>query len=66
MGYCIRKVDGKWYDFDSLKPSPQSIGDFALAAMLEATMQSGFTVFVCRPKGEGAGKTCAGTSSWIR
>ena len=51
--YCVRKVKDRWYDFDSLKPAPTFIGDFALSAFLEMTMQSGFTVFVCRPKGEG-------------
>lgn len=55
--YCIRRVSGKWYDLDSLKPAPQFISDFHLAAFLEQTMKSGFTVFVVRSESSGMGNS---------
>jgi len=55
--YCIRRVSGKWYDLDSLKPAPTFISDFHLAAFLEQTMKSGFTVFVIRSEASGMGNS---------
>lgn len=46
--FTIRQVRGRWWDLDSLKHSPQSIGDVYLAEFLNATRQQGFTIFVVR------------------
>jgi len=46
--FSIRKVHGRWWNLDSLAPSPVLVSEFALTAFLESTMQSGFTIFVIR------------------
>mmetsp|Transcript_6343 Transcript_6343/g.18132 ORF Transcript_6343/g.18132 Transcript_6343/m.18132 type:complete len:419 (-) Transcript_6343:19-1275(-) len=46
--FTIRKVKGRWWDLDSLKHAPQSIGDISLADFLETTRSQGFSIFVVR------------------
>lgn len=51
--FTIRRVKGKWWNLDSLKHSPESIGDVYLAEFLHATQQQGFTIFVVRDASSG-------------
>lgn len=51
--FTIRRVNGRWWDLDSMKHSPQSIGDVYLAEFLLATEQQGFTIFVVRDTSSG-------------
>jgi len=46
--FTIRRVRGDWWNLDSLKHSPERIGDIYLAELLRSTKQQGFTVFVVR------------------
>eukprot|EP00397_Hematodinium_sp_SG-2012_P036591 GEMP01039519.1.p1 GENE.GEMP01039519.1~~GEMP01039519.1.p1 ORF type:complete len:383 (+),score=85.62 GEMP01039519.1:141-1289(+) len=46
--FSLRKVLGRWWNLDSLAPTPATIGEFGLIAFLESTIQSGFTIFVIR------------------
>jgi ataxin-3 len=48
--YSIRKLDGKWWDLNSLAHAPQSISDFHLGGVLTQLESSGATVFIARGK----------------
>ena len=48
--YTIRKINGKWYDLNSLndEPGPLLISEFYLEAKLSTIQHSGYTIFVIR------------------
>ncbi|GBG67737.1 hypothetical protein CBR_g865 [Chara braunii] len=46
--FTIRKVDGEWYNFNSLFPAPEHLSQFYLNAYLGSLQQSGWTIFVVK------------------
>ncbi|CAI8601098.1 unnamed protein product [Vicia faba] len=46
--FCIRKVNGEWYNFDSLYAAPQHLSKFYLAAYLDSLKGSGWSIFLVR------------------
>ncbi|GLT52684.1 hypothetical protein SLA2020_260080 [Shorea laevis] len=46
--FCIRKVNGEWYNFDSLYAAPQHLSKFYLSACLDTLKGSGWSIFLVR------------------
>ncbi|KAK6943072.1 Josephin domain, partial [Dillenia turbinata] len=46
--FCIRKVNGEWYNFDSLYAAPQHLSKFYLAAYLDTLKGSEWSIFLVR------------------
>ncbi|KAL8206105.1 hypothetical protein R6Q57_009656 [Mikania cordata] len=46
--FCIRKVNGEWYNFDSLYAAPQNLSKFYLSAYLDTLKASGWSIFLVR------------------
>lgn len=46
--FSIRKVDGIWWNFNSLFPAPEHLSNFYLAAFLDSLKEQGYTIFVVR------------------
>ncbi|GMJ08416.1 hypothetical protein like AT3G54130 [Hibiscus trionum] len=46
--FCIRKVSGEWYNFDSLYAAPQHFSKFYLSAYLDSLKGSGWSIFLVR------------------
>ncbi|XWS67186.1 hypothetical protein CRYUN_Cryun05aG0266000 [Craigia yunnanensis] len=46
--FCIRKVNGEWYNFDSLYAAPQHFSKFYLSAYLDSLKGSGWSIFLVR------------------
>lgn len=46
--FCIRKVNGEWYNFDSLLPAPQHLSKFYLSAYLDSLKGFGWSIFLVR------------------
>ncbi|KAM7260253.1 hypothetical protein ACFE04_015994 [Oxalis oulophora] len=46
--FCIRKVNGEWYNFDSLFAAPQHLSKFALSAYLDSLKGFGWSIFLVR------------------
>lgn len=46
--FCIRKVNGEWYNFNSLYAAPEHLTKFYLSAYLDSLRSSGWTIFVVR------------------
>ncbi|KAE8685800.1 Ataxin-3-like protein [Hibiscus syriacus] len=46
--FCIRKVNGEWYNFDSLYAAPQHLSKFYLSAYLDSLKGSGWSIFLVR------------------
>ncbi|KAB5552137.1 hypothetical protein DKX38_009448 [Salix brachista] len=46
--FCIRKVNGEWYNFDSLYAAPQHLSKFYLAAYMDSLKNSGWSIFLVR------------------
>ncbi|KAJ8899927.1 hypothetical protein K2173_019632 [Erythroxylum novogranatense] len=46
--FCIRKVNGEWYNFDSFYVAPQHLSKFYLAAYLDSLSSSGWSIFLVR------------------
>ncbi|XP_043702337.1 ataxin-3 homolog [Telopea speciosissima] len=46
--FCIRKVNGEWYNFDSLYVAPQHLSKFYLSAYLDSLKGSGWSIFLVR------------------
>lgn len=46
--FCIRKVNGEWYNFDSLYPAPEHLSKFYLSAYLSSLKGSGWSIFLVR------------------
>ncbi|KAI5584481.1 hypothetical protein POPTR_006G095700v4 [Populus trichocarpa] len=44
--FCIRKVNGEWYNFDSLYAAPQHLSKFYLAACMDSFKDSGWSIFL--------------------
>lgn len=43
--FAIRKIEGIWYDLNSLNKYPKIISEFYLEAFISQTLDSGFTIF---------------------
>lgn len=46
--FCIRKVNGEWYNFDSLYPAPEHLSKFYLSAYLDTLKGFGWSIFLVR------------------
>ncbi|PON36918.1 Machado-Joseph disease protein MJD [Parasponia andersonii] len=46
--FCIRKVSGEWYNFDSLYAAPMHLSKFYLSAYLDTLEGSGWSIFLVR------------------
>lgn len=46
--FCIRKVNGEWYNFNSLYPAPEHLSKFYLSAYLDSLKGSGWSIFLVR------------------
>ncbi|KAH0928593.1 hypothetical protein HID58_014320 [Brassica napus] len=46
--FCIRKVSGEWYNFDSLLAAPQHLSKFYLSAFLDSLKGSGWSIFIVK------------------
>ncbi|KAG0468228.1 hypothetical protein HPP92_017556 [Vanilla planifolia] len=46
--FCIRKVNGEWYNFNSLYPAPEHLSKFYLSAYLDSLKGSGWSIFIVR------------------
>eukprot|EP01018_Ginkgo_biloba_P034628 Gb_37263 [translate_table: standard] len=46
--FCIRKIDGEWYNFNSLYPAPEHLSRFYLSAYLDTLKSAGWSIFLVR------------------
>ncbi|KAL5709252.1 hypothetical protein ACHQM5_019963 [Ranunculus cassubicifolius] len=46
--FSIRKVNGEWYNFDSLYAAPEHLSMFYLSAYLDSLKGSGWSIFIVR------------------
>jgi len=46
--FCIRKVNGEWYNFNSLYPAPEHLSKFYLSAFIDTLKGSGWSIFAVR------------------
>ncbi|KAE8692426.1 putative ataxin-3-like protein [Hibiscus syriacus] len=46
--FCIRKVNGEWYNFNSLYTAPEHFSRFYLSAYLDSLKGSGWSIFLVR------------------
>lgn len=46
--FCIRKVNGEWYNFDSLYAAPEHLSKFYLSAYLDSLKGAGWSIFLAR------------------
>lgn len=46
--FCIRKVGGEWYNFDSLIAAPEHLSKFYLSAYLDTLKGSNWSIFLVR------------------
>ncbi|KAF4356977.1 hypothetical protein F8388_015953 [Cannabis sativa] len=46
--FCIRKVNGEWYNFDSLYAAPMHLSKFYLSAYLDTLKGAGWSIFLVR------------------
>ncbi|GFP84445.1 ataxin-3 homolog, partial [Phtheirospermum japonicum] len=46
--FCIRKVNGEWYNFDSLYAAPEHLSKFYLSAYLDSLKSFGWSIFLVR------------------
>ncbi|KAK1298448.1 hypothetical protein QJS10_CPB14g00806 [Acorus calamus] len=46
--FCIRKVGGEWYNFDSLYAAPEHLSKFYLSAYLDTLKGYGWSIFLVR------------------
>ncbi|CAI0424409.1 unnamed protein product [Linum tenue] len=46
--FCIRKVNGEWYNFDSLGAAPVHLSKFYLAAYLDSLRSASWSIFLVR------------------
>ncbi|KAL0338227.1 UNVERIFIED_CONTAM: Ataxin-3 [Sesamum angustifolium] len=44
--FCIRKVNGEWYNFDSLYAAPEHLSKFYLSAYLDSLKGFGWSIFL--------------------
>jgi len=46
--FTLRKIDGSWWNFNSIYPAPQPLGTFYLDAFLGTLRSQGYTIFIVR------------------
>ncbi|XP_051127471.1 ataxin-3 homolog [Andrographis paniculata] len=46
--FCIRNVNGEWYNFDSLYAAPEHLSKFYLSAYLDSLKGFGWSIFLVR------------------
>lgn len=46
--FCIRNVNGEWYNFDSLYAAPEHLSKFYLSAYLDSLKSFGWSIFLVR------------------
>lgn len=46
--FCVRKVNGEWYNFNSLYAAPEHLSKFYLSAFLDTLRGSGWSIFLVR------------------
>nr|ACG36638.1 ataxin-3 [Zea mays] len=46
--FCMRKVNGEWYNFNSLYPAPEHLSKFYLSAFIDTLKGSGWSIFAVR------------------
>lgn len=46
--FCIRNVNGEWYNLNSLNPVPEQLSQFYLSAYLDASRGSGWNIYAVR------------------
>ncbi|KAL7095464.1 hypothetical protein ACP275_10G025600 [Erythranthe tilingii] len=46
--FCIRKLNGEWYNFDSLLAAPEHLSRFYLSAYLDSLKSFGWSIFLVR------------------
>ncbi|EFA77822.1 predicted protein [Heterostelium album PN500] len=46
--FTLRKIEGKWFDVNSLKKQPTFLSDFYVSLYLETLRQQGWSIFVVR------------------
>ncbi|KAF8775310.1 hypothetical protein HU200_004718 [Digitaria exilis] len=46
--FCVRKVNGEWYNFNSLYPAPEHLSKFYLSAFIDTLKGSGWSIFAVR------------------
>lgn len=46
--FCIRKVNGEWYNFNSLYAAPEHLTKFYLSAYLDTLKGAGWSIFLVR------------------
>ena len=46
--FCIRRVNGDWYNFDSLYAAPEHLSKFYLSAYLDSLKGAGWSIFLVR------------------
>ncbi|CAO2818134.1 unnamed protein product [Amaranthus hypochondriacus] len=46
--FSIRKINGEWYNFDSLYPAPEHLSKFYLSAYLDSLKGAGWSIFLVR------------------
>ncbi|KAM0061194.1 putative ubiquitinyl hydrolase 1 [Helianthus debilis subsp. tardiflorus] len=68
--FCIRKVNGEWYNFDSLYAAPEHLSKFYLSAYLDTLKGFGWSIFLVRgnfPKEcpMTSGETTNGFGQWL-
>lgn len=44
--FSLRKVNGQWWNFNSLLPAPQQLSQFYLSAYLATLRDQGYSIFV--------------------
>eukprot|EP00879_Flechtneria_rotunda_P011637 GHRR01012156.1.p1 GENE.GHRR01012156.1~~GHRR01012156.1.p1 ORF type:complete len:518 (+),score=186.72 GHRR01012156.1:322-1875(+) len=67
--FAIRKLNGEWYDFNSLYPAPEHLSAFYLTAYLDSLNEQGYTIFVVRgdlpaPPASSDGMDTEGPGKW--
>ncbi|KAK3272673.1 hypothetical protein CYMTET_19044 [Cymbomonas tetramitiformis] len=67
--FTIRRVDGEWFNFNSLFPAPAPLSQFYLQTFLSSLQQEGYTIFVVRgrlaPHGEPTDVAAGGPGNWM-
>ena len=46
--FCIRKINGEWYNFNSLYAAPEHLSKFYLSAFLDTLRGLGWSIFLVR------------------
>ncbi|KIY96965.1 Ataxin-3 [Monoraphidium neglectum] len=69
--YTLRRVEGAWWNLNSLLPAPEPLSDFYLAAYLDSLVDQGYSIFVVRGKLPApqlppeAGEAAGGAGRWL-